>query len=162
LFEEVRARNRDLTALSEVGRAVSSTLDLRIVLKTIVERAVALSEIDGGSIFYYRQETDRFELGETTGLAEEVVAEFRQLDISDRSNTRAKGGTGLGLAARRAHLGGVDAGSGLSVPHGAARARRSPRGRNMNKRILIVRKRRICAPSGAISSQPPAMRDRGS
>jgi GAF domain len=82
LFEEVRARNRDLTALSEVGRAVSSTLDLRIVLKTIVERAVALSETDGGSIFHYRQETGRFELGETTGLVDEVVAKFRRLDIS--------------------------------------------------------------------------------
>src|SRR5262249_34155527 len=40
LFEEVQARNRDLTALGEVGRAVSSTLDLKIVLKTIVDRAV--------------------------------------------------------------------------------------------------------------------------
>src|SRR5262249_24452023 len=36
LFEEVQARNRDLTALGEVGRAVSSTLDLKVVLKTIV------------------------------------------------------------------------------------------------------------------------------
>jgi two-component system, NtrC family, sensor kinase len=30
LFEQVQARNRDLTALSEVGRAVSSTLDLKL------------------------------------------------------------------------------------------------------------------------------------
>ena len=29
LFEEVQARNRDLTALGEVGRAVGSTLDLK-------------------------------------------------------------------------------------------------------------------------------------
>jgi two-component system, NtrC family, sensor kinase len=35
LFEEVQARNRDLMALGEVGRAVSSTLDLKVVLKTI-------------------------------------------------------------------------------------------------------------------------------
>ena len=40
LFEEVQARNRDLTALGEVGRAVSSTLDLKVVLKTIL---IALS-----------------------------------------------------------------------------------------------------------------------
>ena len=40
LFEEVQARNRDLTALGEVGRVVSSTLDLKVVLKTIVDRAV--------------------------------------------------------------------------------------------------------------------------
>src|SRR5262249_13598741 len=42
LFEQVQARNRDLTALGDVGRAVSSTLDLKVVLKTIVTRAVEL------------------------------------------------------------------------------------------------------------------------
>src|SRR5262245_15101269 len=91
LFGEVQARNRDLTALGEVGRAVSSTLDLKAVLKTIVDRAVELSGTDAGSIFYHRHETGRFELGETSGLDEEVVAKFRMLDI-------ATGQTGLGEA----------------------------------------------------------------
>ncbi len=84
LFEEVQA-------LGEVGRAVSSTLDLKVVLKTIVDRAVDLSGTDGGSIFYYREEVGAFELGETSGLDEEVVARFRKLDIST-------GETGLGEA----------------------------------------------------------------
>jgi signal transduction histidine kinase len=78
----VRARNRDLTALTEVGRAVSSTLDLKVVLKTVVERAVDLSGTDAGSIFYYREETRRFELGETIGLDEVIVARLRKLDIA--------------------------------------------------------------------------------
>jgi GAF domain-containing protein len=91
LFEEVRARNRDLTALSEVARAVNSSLDLKVVLKTAVERAVELSGTDAGSIFYYRPEVDRFELGETAGLVEEAVARYRDLDI-------ASGQTGLGEA----------------------------------------------------------------
>jgi GAF domain-containing protein/anti-sigma regulatory factor (Ser/Thr protein kinase) len=91
LFEEVQARNRDLTALGEVGRAVSSTLDLNVVLKTIVERAVELSGTDAGSIFYYRPESGCFELGETVGLDADVVARFRKLDI-------ATGQTGLGEA----------------------------------------------------------------
>src|SRR5262249_22933724 len=91
LFNEVQARNRDLTALGEVGRAVSSTLDLNVVLKTIVERAVELSGTDGGSIFYFREDIGRFELGETTGLDNEIVARFRKLDI-------AAGQTGLGEA----------------------------------------------------------------
>jgi GAF domain-containing protein/anti-sigma regulatory factor (Ser/Thr protein kinase) len=91
LFEEVQARNRDLTALGDVGRAVSSTLDLKAVLKTIVERAVELSGTDGGSIYYFREDIGRFELGETTGLDDEVVARFRELDI-------AAGQTGLGEA----------------------------------------------------------------
>jgi signal transduction histidine kinase len=128
LFEEVQARNRDLTALSDVGRAVSSTLDLERVLKTIVDRAVQLSGTDGGSIFYYREKEGRFELGETTGLDKDVgevsiaasarnghfavtVTDtgpgipldqqdriFDQFHQVDNSLTKAKGGTGLGLA----------------------------------------------------------------
>jgi signal transduction histidine kinase len=82
LFEEVQARNRDLTALTEVGRAVSSTLDVKVVLKTIVNRAVDLSSTDAGSIFYYRPEIGRFELGETSGIGEEIIARLRKLDIA--------------------------------------------------------------------------------
>ena len=82
LFDEVQARNRDLTALGEVGRAVSSTLDLKVVLKTIIDRAVDLSGTDGGSIFYYRGDIGRFELGETSGFDEEVVERYRKLDIT--------------------------------------------------------------------------------
>ena len=85
LFEEVQTRTRELArsvqelqALGEVGRAVSSTLDLKVVLKTIVDRAVDLSGTDAGSIFYYRKELGTFELGETTGLDEEVVAQAPQ------------------------------------------------------------------------------------
>ena len=91
LFDEVQARNRDLTALGEVGRAVSSTLDLKAVLKTIIDRAVDLSGTDGGSIFYYREDVGRFELGETSGFEEEVVERYRKLDI-------AAGRTGLSEA----------------------------------------------------------------
>jgi signal transduction histidine kinase len=94
LFNELDSRNRDLTALGDVGRAVSSTLDLKVVLKTIVDRAVELSGTDGGSIFYFREDIGRFQLGETTGLDEEVVARVRELDI-------AAGQTGLGEAIAR-------------------------------------------------------------
>ena len=64
LLEEAQTRTRELArsvqelqALGEVGRAVSSTLDLKVVLKTIVDRAVHLSGTDAGSIFYYREDT---------------------------------------------------------------------------------------------------------
>src|SRR5207249_3602364 len=60
LFKELKARTADLTrsveqltALGEVGRAVSSTLDLETVLTTIVVRAVELSGLDGGVVFEY-------------------------------------------------------------------------------------------------------------
>jgi two-component system, NtrC family, sensor kinase len=67
LLTALQARTRDLTrsveqltALGEVGRAVSSTLDLETVLTTIVSRAVQLSALDGGVVFEYDEATEEF------------------------------------------------------------------------------------------------------
>jgi signal transduction histidine kinase len=67
LLGELRARTDDLTrsveqltALGEVGRAVSSTLDLETVLRTIVSRAVQLSGLDGGVVFEYDESAEEF------------------------------------------------------------------------------------------------------
>jgi signal transduction histidine kinase len=51
--QELTRSVEQLTALGEVGRAVSSTLDLETVLTTIVSRAVQLSGLDGGVVFEY-------------------------------------------------------------------------------------------------------------
>jgi GAF domain-containing protein len=60
LFKDLEARTTELTrsvdqltALGEVGRAVSSTLDLQTVLNTIVARAVDMSASHGGLIYEY-------------------------------------------------------------------------------------------------------------
>jgi len=60
LLSELQARTTELTrsvdeltALGEVGQAVSSTLELDTVLSTIVGRAVQLSGMDGGIIYEY-------------------------------------------------------------------------------------------------------------
>jgi len=67
LFKELEARTaaltrsvEQLTALGEVGRAVSSTLDLETVLTTIVSRAVQLSGLDGGVVFEYDEGAEEF------------------------------------------------------------------------------------------------------
>src|SRR5207248_10371122 len=67
LLSELRARTGELTrsveqltALGEVGRAVSSTLDLETVLTTIVSRAVELSGLDGGFVFEYDEREEAF------------------------------------------------------------------------------------------------------
>jgi GAF domain-containing protein len=67
LFTELEARTAaltrsvdQLTALGEVGRAVSSSLDLETVLTTIVSRAVQLSRLDGGVVFEYDDRTEEF------------------------------------------------------------------------------------------------------
>jgi signal transduction histidine kinase len=67
LLTELQARTQELTrsveqltALGEVGRAVSSTLDLETVLTTIVSRAVHLSGLDGGVVFEYDEVAEEF------------------------------------------------------------------------------------------------------
>src|SRR5262245_14238379 len=69
LFRELHARTRELTrsvdeltALGDVGRALSSTLDLETVLQTIVTRANELAGTDGGSIYEYDEEAEVFRL----------------------------------------------------------------------------------------------------
>jgi len=49
-----------LRALNEVGREVSSTLDLQKVLANIVAHAVQLSRSDAGAIFEYEEASERF------------------------------------------------------------------------------------------------------
>jgi signal transduction histidine kinase len=78
LLTELQARTQDLTrsvdqltALAEVGRAVSSTLDLEMVLTTIVSRAVDLSGLDGGVVSEYDEAAEEFvqrAVAETGGI----------------------------------------------------------------------------------------------
>src|SRR5262249_35669574 len=58
LFNELQARTAELTrsvdeltALGDVSRALSSTLDIETVLTTIALRAIELSGADGGSVY---------------------------------------------------------------------------------------------------------------
>jgi signal transduction histidine kinase len=78
LFEELRARTAELArsvaelrALGEVGQAVSSTLDLQTVLKTILTRATQLSECYGGVIYEFREATQTFHVMATHRMAPE-------------------------------------------------------------------------------------------
>jgi two-component system, NtrC family, sensor kinase len=88
LFKELEARTQDLTrsvgelrALSDVGRALSSTLDLDTVLQTIVTRASQLAGTDACSVFEYDETTEAFLLRATHNLDDEVVAVARRTPI---------------------------------------------------------------------------------
>src|SRR5205823_6514103 len=72
LFKELEARTGELTqsveqltALGEVSRAVSSTLDVETVLDTIVSRASQLAGAAGCSIYEYDEGAEQFELRPT-------------------------------------------------------------------------------------------------
>jgi signal transduction histidine kinase len=80
LFRELQQRTAALTqsveelrVLGQVGQALSSTLDLEAVLRTIVARATALAGVDGGAIFEYDAEREEFRLHTTDQLPEDLV-----------------------------------------------------------------------------------------
>ncbi len=84
LLTELQARTQELTrsveqltALGDVGRAVSSSLDLDTVLTTIVSRAVQLSGTDGGTIFEYDEGTEEFSPRATLNADESQSAMLR-------------------------------------------------------------------------------------
>jgi signal transduction histidine kinase/HAMP domain-containing protein len=94
LFNDLQARTRELLtsveqlkALGEVSRAVSSTLDLDLVLSTIVSRAVHLSGLDGGVVFEYDDVREEF----VHRAATEGGGELAQV----RRDTRVRKGEGV-------------------------------------------------------------------
>jgi two-component system, NtrC family, sensor kinase len=96
LLSELQARTQELTrsvgqltALGEVGRAVSSTLDLETVLSTIVSRAIQLSATDGGSVYEYDEATEEFSLRASRDLPEAYVEQVR--DVRPRKGEGAVG-----------------------------------------------------------------------
>jgi two-component system, NtrC family, sensor kinase len=80
LLTELQARTQELTrsvgelrALGEVGQAISSTLDLRTVLSTIVARATQLAGVDAGVIYEYDEQREIFEPRATQRLEGDIV-----------------------------------------------------------------------------------------
>jgi GAF domain-containing protein len=80
LLDELQARTQELsrsigelTALGEVGRALSSTLDVDVVLDTIVTRANDRIGADGCTIFEYDEAAEQFHLRATRNLEPRLV-----------------------------------------------------------------------------------------
>jgi GAF domain-containing protein len=94
LLAELQARTADLTrsvnqltALGEVGRVLSSTLNLETVLTTIVSRAVQLSGLDDGVVFEYDEAAEAF--------VQRVATETGGSLAEARRTTRIRKGEGV-------------------------------------------------------------------
>jgi signal transduction histidine kinase len=88
LFKELQARTGELTqsvekltALGEVSRAVSSTLDVETVLDTIVSRATQLAGADGCAISEYDDATGMFHVRATHGIDAVLVGMLRTMPL---------------------------------------------------------------------------------
>jgi signal transduction histidine kinase len=89
LEKKVETRTRELAqsvselrGLGDISQAVNSTLDLQIVLTTIVAKAVQLSGTDAGSIYVLDHATQEFVLRATHGMSDEMVAELSEQKLT--------------------------------------------------------------------------------
>jgi len=88
LFKELETRTGELTksvekltALSEVSRAVSSTLDVETVLDTIVSRANQLAGADACGIYEYNENAQMFQVRATHNFDAAFVARLRAMPL---------------------------------------------------------------------------------
>jgi GAF domain-containing protein len=88
LFQELQERTRELgrsveelKALGEVSRAVSSTLDLEVVLQTIVSRASQLAGADGCAIYEYEEGPEEFQVRATHNFDASFVQVLRAMPL---------------------------------------------------------------------------------
>jgi signal transduction histidine kinase len=90
LFNELRARTEELGSsvaelkmLSEVGQAVSSTLDLRTVLSTILNASLGVTWANAGAVFRYSRAERAFRLVEAVGWDEALAHSVRELHVAE-------------------------------------------------------------------------------
>src|SRR5262245_9955632 len=88
LFEEVQARTHELgrsveelKALGEVGQAVSSSLELNVVLPRILEHACVLSDTGGGAIYVFDKARAQFDLEAGLNMSDDLIAAVRERPI---------------------------------------------------------------------------------
>jgi GAF domain-containing protein len=90
LLGELRTRTAELVRsveelqlLSEVGQAVSSALDVRAVLSTILVRSVGMTGADAGAVFRYRHSDCSFSLVEAFGWDDALSRSLGDQHISE-------------------------------------------------------------------------------
>ncbi len=90
LESKVEERTRDLAqsinelkVLEEVGRAVSSSLDLNAVLPTVASRALEITHADAVLIYSYDATKHQFNLVEAGGIDKQAEGEHLSIDEGD-------------------------------------------------------------------------------
>lgn len=71
--EELARTAEEMRALEEVSQTINSSIELDIVLSTIVTKAVQLSGTDAGTIYVYDEAGSKFEMRATFGLDQDTI-----------------------------------------------------------------------------------------
>ena len=98
--QELAQSVRELRALGEVSQAVNSTLDLEMVLNTIVTKAAQLAGTEAGAIYVYHEANREFQLRATYGMSDDVIAAIKDqhVDISEAVDEMTEGHVSVQIA----------------------------------------------------------------
>ena len=102
LFQELRDRVGELQALGEVGRAVSSSLDVHEALSTIATNAARVLHADGASVYEYDEATETLQpSGSLRWVVPDDVGEGLARTIRSRGIRVGEGAVGRAVSTRR-------------------------------------------------------------
>jgi signal transduction histidine kinase len=79
--QELAQSVAELRALGEVSQAVNSTLDLEMVLDTIVSKSVQLAGTDAGTIYVYDPATGEFQARANYGMSDELIDAINETHV---------------------------------------------------------------------------------
>jgi PAS domain S-box-containing protein len=83
LFNEARQRSAELTALNQIISSATQTLDLRVLLDTVLKQTLDLFGFDGGLITIFNADRQKLERIARTGLPGQIPADPAEgLEIS--------------------------------------------------------------------------------
>ena len=101
LFNELRARTTELGSsvaelkmLNEVAQAVSSTLDLRTVLSTVLNASLGVTWANAGAVFRYSRAERAFRLVEAVGWDEALTRSVQELRIAETESAMGEAAAG--------------------------------------------------------------------
>lgn len=76
-YEEVRQRAEELAILNDVGHMLTSTLDLKKVLRVIMEAAVGMLQVEAGSVLLVDEQTGELEFMAAVGAGADQLPGLR-------------------------------------------------------------------------------------
>jgi signal transduction histidine kinase len=85
--------SREVHALSEVSRAVSSSLDLQVVLDTVVEHAVKLSDSEGCGIYQYDAGRNAYDIVASYNLSDVFLRKVSEKTVGPRGSVLRRAST---------------------------------------------------------------------
>jgi two-component system, NtrC family, sensor histidine kinase HydH len=77
LYEEARQRAEELAILNDVGHMLTSTLDLKKVLRVIMEAAVGMLQVEAGSVLLVDEQTGELEFMAAVGAGSDQLPGLR-------------------------------------------------------------------------------------